>query len=369
MLEVIDLNLNKKTKYNYDILGRIAGEKIISTGNNLTKAKLSIRYDDAKNRVAGYDVNVEGIGKSTDFVYGENNLAPDIITSVKQNGTQSIGYGYDSLNRLSTRTLNTTTPFETEYEYLDGTAPVRTTTFVESVINGSSTLSYDYDDLGNITSVYKNGEFIEGYDYDMNSVLRMSMKGSDVWVYNYDNGGNITSVTKNGTTVKSYTYGDAEWKDLLTGYNGETFVYDEIGNPITWRGEMTLDWLDGRRLSVIMKDYDHISYTYNADGLRNSKYVTGVTTDYYWLNGTLQAQKTGSEYIVFLHDENGVAYGFLLKNGATEEYYYYIFNVQGDVIGILDSSGTQVVEYTYNPWGEILSITGTMAETIGQKNP
>ncbi len=132
---------------------------------------------------------------------------------------------------------------------------------------------------------------------------------------------------------------------------------------------MTLDWLDGRRPSVIMKDYDHISYTYNADGLRNSKYVTGVTTDYYWLNGILQAQKTGSEYIVFLHDENGVAYGFLLKNGATEEYYYYVFNLQGDVIGILDSNGTQVVEYTYNPWGEILSITGTMAETIGQKNP
>jgi RHS repeat-associated protein len=39
------------------------------------------------------------------------------------------------------------------------------------------------------------------------------------------------------------------------------------------------------------------------------------------------------------------------------------------VIGILDSTGTQVVEYTYNPWGEILSITGTMADTIGQQNP
>jgi RHS repeat-associated protein len=28
-----------------------------------------------------------------------------------------------------------------------------------------------------------------------------------------------------------------------------------------------------------------------------------------------------------------------------------------------------VVEYSYNPWGEILSITGTMADTIGQQNP
>ena len=35
----------------------------------------------------------------------------------------------------------------------------------------------------------------------------------------------------------------------------------------------------------------------------------------------------------------------------------------------LIDSGTQVVEYTYNAWGEILSTTGTMADTIGQKNP
>ena len=127
--------------------------------------------------------------------------------------------------------------------------------------------------------------------------------------------------------------------------------------------------MQGRKFVHGNNDTIEFAYTYNSDGLRNSKYVTGTITDYYWLNGTLQAQKTGSEYIVLLHDENGVAYGFLLKNGATEEYYYYVFNVQGDVIGILDSNGTQVVEYTYNPWGEILSVTGTMAETIGQKNP
>ena len=29
----------------------------------------------------------------------------------------------------------------------------------------------------------------------------------------------------------------------------------------------------------------------------------------------------------------------------------------------------QVVEYTYSAWGEILSITGSMADSIGQKNP
>ncbi|MEE0946698.1 MAG: RHS repeat-associated core domain-containing protein, partial [Acutalibacteraceae bacterium] len=31
--------------------------------------------------------------------------------------------------------------------------------------------------------------------------------------------------------------------------------------------------------------------------------------------------------------------------------------------------GSQVVQYSYDAWGTVLSVTGTMADTIGQKNP
>ena len=37
-------------------------------------------------------------------------------------------------------------------------------------------------------------------------------------------------------------------------------------------------------------------------------------------------------------------------------------NLQGDVVMLLDSSGTVVAEYSYNAWGLPLSATGTMAE-------
>ena len=70
-----------------------------------------------------------------------------------------------------------------------------------------------------------------------------------------------------------------------------------------------------------------------------------------------------------LYDENGSAYGFLLKNGSTENLFYYVFNAQGDVIGIVNESGAQIVSYDYSVWGEVLSVTGTGANTIGQKNP
>jgi RHS repeat-associated protein len=49
--------------------------------------------------------------------------------------------------------------------------------------------------------------------------------------------------------------------------------------------------------------------------------------------------------------------------------YFYTRNLQGDVTGLIDSTGTQVVSYNYDSWGNVLSITGTLASTLGQKNP
>ena len=34
-----------------------------------------------------------------------------------------------------------------------------------------------------------------------------------------------------------------------------------------------------------------------------------------------------------------------------------------------DTNGNVVVEYTYDSWGKLISITGSLASTIGVKNP
>ena len=44
-------------------------------------------------------------------------------------------------------------------------------------------------------------------------------------------------------------------------------------------------------------------------------------------------------------------------------------NLQGDIVAILDSAGTKVVEYKYDAWGKPISKTGTMAATLGKLNP
>ena len=48
--------------------------------------------------------------------------------------------------------------------------------------------------------------------------------------------------------------------------------------------------------------------------------------------------------------------------------YYFVLNLQGDVVALLNASGTKVVEYTYDAWGNILTTTGALASTLGQQN-
>ncbi|OLA42150.1 MAG: hypothetical protein BHW36_07360 [Firmicutes bacterium CAG:24053_14] len=42
--------------------------------------------------------------------------------------------------------------------------------------------------------------------------------------------------------------------------------------------------------------------------------------------------------------------------------YYYVLNAQGDVVRIVDSSRNTVASYTYDPWGKIISSSGTLAD-------
>lgn len=43
--------------------------------------------------------------------------------------------------------------------------------------------------------------------------------------------------------------------------------------------------------------------------------------------------------------------------------------LQGDIIEILDKNGNCVVEYTYDSWGKVLSIDGSMKNSLGSHNP
>ena len=72
-----------------------------------------------------------------------------------------------------------------------------------------------------------------------------------------------------------------------------------------------------------------------------------------------------SQTITFVYNSSGSPI-YLEYDGKT---YYYEKNLQGDVVGILNTEGEEVVHYDYNAWGEVTGVTGTLADTLGKDNP
>ena len=83
------------------------------------------------------------------------------------------------------------------------------------------------------------------------------------------------------------------------------------------------------------------------------------------LENRILQQSDGTNTITFRYDGENKAASFNLN--GTE--YYYLRNLQGDIAGIVDGTGSLVVEYAYDAWGRLLSITGSLADTVGVLNP
>ena len=131
-------------------------------------------------------------------------------------------------------------------------------------------------------------------------------------------------------------------------------------NGIAW----TFTWKNGRQLATAVATGKNISYTYDVDGIRDSKTVGGVTHYYETMNGQVVREtwtQSGTTHTLdIVTDNNGNPYA-LVYDGTT---YYYVLNAQGDVVRLVDSDGATVANYTYNAWGEILSVTNASGASI-----
>ena len=158
-----------------------------------------------------------------------------------------------------------------------------------------------------------------------------------------------------------YTYGDAEWGDLLTAYNGEEITYDGIGNPLSYRG-WTMNWQGGRQLASMTKGSDTLSFVYNESGLRTSKTVNGVTHSYVWQGSKLAADITDAYALYFHYDSSGEVIGFTRTANGADTEYFYVKNLQGDILKVITATGTEAATYTYDAWGKLLTSTGDLAD-------
>ena len=163
---------------------------------------------------------------------------------------------------------------------------------------------------------------------------------------------------------------------------------DAIGN-LTNDGTWSYTWQHGRQLKQMSRpdasgDTEMVCFRYDSSGHRISKdsgvyhasysggeivYAGETTrTSYSYLGDTLTqvriVEPNSSATLHFTYDEIGPM--SVTYDGVE---YFYLKNAQGDVTGLVNNSGAQVVAYTYDAWGNPLTTTGTMADTLGKLNP
>jgi|GEM_PF-2450209 len=344
---------------------------------------------------------------------------------------RKLAYRYDGLGRVQRRSFHangdanaeTGTPLLcTEYGYsVGGYGADSTTAQVQSIEQAGRRREYWYDKRGNITRESWKGmataagtitfegntissaegdtlildaatlesRYQKTFTYDaLSQLLRADNERAGItWTYAYDLGGNMVEKKKYAYTAQAdlsaltpmqtvpYAYGDANWKDKLTAFDGKPITYDAIGNPLTYDG-WTYTWKAGRMLHSMERGGESevsAQFTYDHTGLRVKKSVNGVDT-LYLLNGKniTHIRKSingagGMDAIrmYFFYD----AQGSVATVGYNGVDYAYLHNLQGDVVGLMDMDGSVVVEYGYDAWGAPVYTEGSMAATLGRDNP
>ena len=104
-------------------------------------------------------------------------------------------------------------------------------------------------------------------------------------------------------------------------------------------------------------------------------HVTGtqtVTHEYLTLNGkvareTIRTNNSLTAVLDFVYDESGKPFALKYStNGTSFQTYYYVLNLQGDVVKLIHYipgfGYESVATYEYDAWGNILSSSGRLAE-------
>ena len=167
--------------------------------------------------------------------------------------------------------------------------------------------------------------------------------------YEYANG-----KAENSTTNLISKFSQSYGSDSVLSYD---YSYDANGN-------ITEIKQNGRILKKINTSDKSVQMSYDSNGMRTQKTVDGVKTNYYYnSNKNLISLVKGNDTLLFYYDSDGSATSFSY-NGTM---YFYVKNLQGDVIRIIDLAGTEVASYVYDACGNIKDTKGD--PTVRELNP
>lgn len=367
-----DLENDRKIFFDYDMIQRMAGYR--TTDGETAR----IQYDN-KNRRTGMVHQIDDSKISTSCVFGEigKAQAPDVIYQIKVNDAVKISYTFDTLCRVTRKTIHLKDKtYPVDYTFVPGRKAGITTLLLKEINNNGKKLSFTYDAVGNIVTISENG--VQKVKYTYNALSELTRVDS-AWenksiTYTYDAGMNMTSRKEYsyttgtlGNAVKTdlFTYRTSGWKDQLISYNGSSISYDAVGNITAYQGK-TLTWYRGSLLQSLTLNGKKAVYYYDSEGHRVQwKDLNGTSHKNYWCGNKLMGTKYGDVLVQFVYGADKSP--MMLKKGEKE--YYYLYNSQNDVIGLIDSDGKQVVNYSYDAWGKQTGLTDTSGENIGKLNP
>ncbi len=304
-----------KLSYSYDNLGHITNDGVNSYGYDskmrlasITGGGKTLSYTyDGFNRVTGTSYN----GHNNTYSYDKNGNCTSVNNTT---------YGYDKLNRLTSVTFNGKT---ISYTYRKDSQLQKTT-----YPNGMTT-EYGYDAVGRLTSKttkLSNGTVIASYSYTLDKVGNITKQTTKEPYSNM--------VMTNENT--SYTYNNG---NRITKAGDISFTFDANGNT-TKRGSEAYSW---NKLDQLIKA-GSTEIKYDPLGIIASYGSTTFTTDPLGVGNVLSDSKSGAQYIY----GNGLE--ARVKNGAIS---YYVTDMRGSVVAIVNSSGSITHKYQYDEFGKV----------------
>ena len=344
-------------QYQYDLAGRLT--QVDNAGSVVPEVTLSMAYDYEGNRTWLSDSQ----GGSVWYAWNNQRLQSMALYTADYKSAQ-VGFGYDSVGRLSslTRTANGdfATPVTTSFT-LDLLDRVTGITHSKGIGEDASTLSqfgYAFDANSRVTN-YTGPEGSLSYALDTNGQL-LSVTGSRSEDYALDANGNRTS---NTTTAGNLLLNDGKY----------SYTYDLEGNQKTKTrisdGQLTEYFWDHRNqlTKALVKDANgvllkELRFTYDVEGRRVGSWVDAdgdgpeepdqVWTVFDGVNPYMDFDGDGLLKTRYLYGP-GIDELFA-RIGAGEDPEWYLADRLGSVRQIVDASGAVLDEITYDSFGGIL---------------
>ncbi len=316
---------------------------------------LKVAYPDGRSLTFSYDAtgrrvqSVDQDGVTTNDSYDAQGRLSELTDG---SGVLIARYTYDAAGNLVRQDNGNGTYTTTSYDP-DGN--------VLSIINyapdGSinSRFAYAYDALGRVTSMATlTGTATYGYDAD-SRLIAATLPDGTIIDYSYDAAGNRTAVIENGATT-GYTTNDLN--EYVT-IGGTVQTYDAGGNLVGGSGG-TYTYNALGQLSSVTNGSGTWRYKYDALGDLSSETHDGQTTSYLvdptGLHDVVAEYSTGGSLIADYTFGNGLA----SQTGPTGTDYYD-FDAQGSTVGLSGANGSYVASYSYDPFGNVVSSSGDVA--------